>query len=165
MCIRDSSLTAPATGISEHEFSVPMLVADNSAWAGKAVTFDASLGALLAQTGSLPQTTGYSNPEMRYDFAEDSQQARALTAGASLSIASQELLHGGDEEPEGLVAKLPNYHDPAAARAVMDTAQRLLNSQHLSPRPVTTLPIESSEGEPGSPYVNPAAFHLSLIHI
>lgn len=155
----NTSLTAPATGISEHEFSVPMLVADNSAWAGKAVTFDASLGALLAQTGSLPQTTGYSNPEMRYDFAEDSEQARALSAGASLSIASQELLHGGDEEPEGLVAKLPNYHDPAAARAVMDTAQRLLNSQHLSPRPVTTLPIESSEGEPGSPYVNPAAFH------
>mgnify|MGYP002722875873 CR=1 FL=1 len=160
----NSHLTAPATGTSEHEFSVPLLVSDNSAWVGTAATFDASLGALLAQTGSLPQTTGYSNPELRYDFAEDSEQARALTAGASISVAAHEASPAGPEgdgpgTPDGIVAKLPNYQDPAAARAVVETAQRLLDSGQMTPRPVTALPIEEGEGQPGSPYANPAAFH------
>ena len=125
-----TQLTAPASGTSEHAMSVPLLVADNSEWVGKAATFDASLGALLAQTGSKPQTTGYSNPELRYDFSIDSEQARALTAGASISVASAQ---------EETVAKLPNYQDPAAARAVMEAAQRLLDSGRLEPRPVTAL--------------------------
>lgn len=145
-----TKLTAPASGTSEHAVPVPLLVADNSEWAGEAATFDASLGALLAQTGSKPQTTGYSNPELRYDFSIDSEQARALTAGASISVASAQ---------EETVAKLPNYQDPAAARAVMETAQRLLDSGRLQPRPVTALPIEHGSGNPGSPYPDPAAFH------
>ena len=143
-------LTAPASGTSEHAMPVPLLVADNSEWAGKAATFDASLGALLAQTGSKPQTTGYSNPELRYDFSMDSEQARALTAGASISVASTQ---------EETVAKLPNFQDPAAARAVMEAAQRLLNSGRLEPRPVAALPIEPGSGSPGSPYPDPATFH------
>ncbi|WP_293774641.1 hypothetical protein [uncultured Corynebacterium sp.] len=143
-------LTAPASGTSEHAMPVPLLVADNSEWAGKAATFDASLGALLAQTGSKPQTTGYSNPELRYDFSMDSEQARALTAGASISVASAQ---------EETVAKLPNYQDPAAARAVMEAAQRLLDSGRLQPRPVTALAVEEGSGTPGSPYPDPAAFH------
>ena len=57
------------------------------------------------------------------------------------------------------MAKLPNYQDPAAARAVMETAQRLLDSGRLQPRPVTALPIEPGSGNPGSPYPDPAAFH------
>ncbi len=145
-----TKLTAPASGTSEHAMPVPLLVADNSEWAGKAATFDASLGALLAQTGSKPQTTGYSNPELRYDFAMDSEQARALTAGASISVASAQ---------EQTVAKLPNYQDPAAARAVMEAAQRLLDSGRLQPRPVTALDVEEGSGTPGSPYPDPAAFH------
>ncbi|WP_175974996.1 hypothetical protein [Corynebacterium sp. Marseille-Q2823] len=143
-------LTAPASGTSEHAMPVPLLVADNSEWAGEAATFDASLGALLAQTGSKPQTTGYSNPELRYDFSMDSEQARALTAGASISVASAQ---------EETVAKLPNYQDPAAARAVMEAAQRLLDSGRLQPRPVTALDVEEGSGTPGSPYPDPAAFH------
>ncbi|OFN38379.1 hypothetical protein [Corynebacterium sp. HMSC072A04] len=145
-----TKLTAPASGTSEHAMPVPLLVADNSEWAGKAATFDASLGALLAQTGSKPQTTGYSNPELRYDFSMDSEQARALTAGASISVASAQ---------EETVAKLPNYQDPAAARAVMEAAQRLLDSGRLQPRPVTALDVEEGSGTPGSPYPDPAAFH------
>lgn len=145
-----TKLTAPASGTSEHAVPVPLLVADNSEWAGEAATFDASLGALLAQTGSKPQTTGYSNPELRYDFSMDSEQARALTAGASISVASAQ---------EETVAKLPNYQDPAAARAVMETAQRLLDSGRLQPRPVTALEVGEGGGTPGSPYPDPAAFH------
>lgn len=145
-----TKLTAPASGTSEHAVPVPLLVADNSEWAGEAATFDASLGALLAQTGSKPQTTGYSNPELRYDFSIDSEQARALTAGASISVASAQ---------EETVAKLPNYQDPAAARAVMETAQRLLDSGRLQPRPATTLDVGEGSGTPGSPYPDPAAFH------
>lgn len=145
-----TQLTAPASGTSEHAMSVPLLVADNSEWVGKAATFDASLGALLAQTGSKPQTTGYSNPELRYDFSIDSEQARALTAGASISVASAQ---------EETVAKLPNYQDPAAARAVMEAAQRLLDSGRLEPRPVTALEVEEGSGSPGSPYPDPSAFH------
>ena len=145
-----TKLTAPASGTSEHAVPVPLLVADNSEWAGEAATFDASLGALLAQTGSKPQTTGYSNPELRYDFSMDSEQARALTAGASISVASAQ---------EETVAKLPNYQDPAAARAVMETAQRLLDSGRLQPRPVTALDVGEGSGTPGSPYPDPAAFH------
>ncbi|ACP34116.1 hypothetical protein [Corynebacterium aurimucosum] len=145
-----TQLTAPASGTSEHAMSVPLLVADNSEWAGKAATFDASLGALLAQTGSKPQTTGYSNPELRYDFSIDSEQARALTAGASISVASAQ---------EETVAKLPNYQDPAAARSVMEAAQRLLDTGRLQPRPVTALEVEEGSGSPGSPYPDPSAFH------
>ncbi|TVU82060.1 hypothetical protein FQN05_10135 [Corynebacterium aurimucosum] len=145
-----TKLTSPASGTSEHAVPVPLLVADNSEWSGDAATFDASLGALLAQTGSKPQTTGYSNPELRYDFSMDSEQARALTAGASISVASAQ---------EETVAKLPNYQDPAAARAVMETAQRLLDSGRLQPRPVTALEVEAGNGTPGSPYPDPAAFH------
>lgn len=166
----NSELTAPASGTTAHEFSVPLVVADNSTWVGNATTFDASLGALLAESGSMPQTVGYSNPELRYDFAEDSEQARALTAGASISVAAAQ------EDQKDMVAKLPNYLDPAAARSVMETTQRLLNAGQLDPRPVTALPIKSAQeatedaedaedpvSEPGSPYPDPAAFHEAEI--
>lgn len=157
----NSELTAPASGTTAHEFSVPLVVADNSTWVGNATTFDSSLGALLAESGSMPQTVGYSNPELRYDFAEDSEQARALTAGASISVAAAQ------EDQKDMVAKLPNYLDPAAARSVMETTQRLLDAGQLDPRPVTALPIKSAQegpdGEPGSPYPDPAAFREAEI--
>ncbi|PZO97126.1 MAG: hypothetical protein DI609_13905, partial [Corynebacterium urealyticum] len=86
---------------------------------------------------------------------------RALTAGASISVAAAQ------EDQKDMVAKLPNYLDPAVARSVMETTQRLLDAGQLDPRPVTALPIKSAQegpdGEPGSPYPDPAAFREAEI--
>ncbi|MDO5032206.1 DUF6049 family protein [Corynebacterium sp.] len=146
-------LSTPGSGTIAHDMGVPMLVADNSQWVGKAATFDASLGALLGQTGSKPQTAGYTNPELRYDYQLDSEQSRALSAAAALGIAAR---HGD------VVAKLPNYLDVSAAGAVLDSAQQLIDAETVTPREVSALPIEDPSPErgnrAGSPYPDPAIF-------
>lgn len=145
-----SNILAVGSGYIDQKLPVPSLVADNSNWSGEAATFDASLGALLSQTGSKPQTVGYSNPELRYDYAKDSALSRAITGGAALSLA------GGEDT----VAKLPNYLDPSAAEHALDAAEELLDSGHSRPRGIST--VELQQGDPnaptGSPFIDPAVF-------
>lgn len=143
-----TNLVAVGSGYVSEDLQEPALVADNSIWAGQAATFDASLGTLLAQSGPKPQTTGYSDPSLRYDYRMDSQRARALTAAAAINVAV------GEQES---VAKLPNYLGPLTAASVLDTAQRLLDENQARARSVTDLPLEPApEGTPGSPYEDPA---------
>ncbi|MBK4174574.1 hypothetical protein GWO60_08640 [Corynebacterium macginleyi] len=145
-----SNILAVGSGYIDQKLPVPSLVADNSNWSGEAVTFDASLGALLSQTGSKPQTVGYSNPELRYDYTKDSALSRAITGGAALSLA------GGQDT----VAKLPNYLDPNAAEHALTAAHNLLASGHSRPRAISA--VELQQGNPnaptGSPFVDPAVF-------
>ncbi|MDK4280573.1 DUF6049 family protein [Corynebacterium accolens] len=145
-----SNILAVGSGYIDQKLPVPSLVADNSNWSGEAATFDASLGALLSQTGSKPQTVGYSNPELRYDYAKDSALSRAITGGAALSLA------GGEDT----VAKLPNYLDPSAAEHALAAAEDLLDSGHSRPRGIST--VELKQGDPnaptGSPFIDPAVF-------
>lgn len=145
-----TDLLAVGSGYISQSLEVPALVANNSQWKGQAATFDASLGALLAHTGSKPQTVGYSNPDLRYDYNMDSSRSRALSGAAGLAVAAR----SGDT-----VAKLPNYQGETAAQQALDAAQRLVESGTSTARGVAQLPIEEQDAaEPGSPYADPAAF-------
>ncbi|MGP5592975.1 MULTISPECIES: hypothetical protein [Corynebacterium] len=145
-----TDLLAVGSGYISQSLDVPTLVANNSQWKGRAATFDASLGALLAHTGSKPQTVGYSNPQLRYDYSMDSGLSRALSGAAGLSVAAR----AGDT-----VAKLPNYQGESSAEAALDAAQSLVDSGTSTARGVAQLPIEDQDSaQPGSPYADPAAF-------
>ncbi|MEZ2122007.1 MULTISPECIES: hypothetical protein [unclassified Corynebacterium] len=79
--------------------AVRVLVTDNSVWAAPSegrfvglrqgitgVTYQGSLAATLATTGTEPLTVGYSNPETRYDPALDSVHARLTTSSAAVRL-------------------------------------------------------------------------------
>lgn len=148
-----SNLIAPGTGYLTRKIDVPALVADNTAWAGPAATFDASLGAVLAQTGSAPNTVGYSNPSLRYDYRLDSRLSRDVTARAALTLAATE---------GATVAVLPNNQDAATGRAVLETARALLEAQAATPREVADLPLETTKTRLdtltglGTPFADPS---------
>ena len=150
-----TSVLAVGSGYVDQQLPLPALVADNTSWPGRAVTFDASLGALLAQTGSKPQTVGYSNPELRYDYSLDSELSRAITGGAALSLAAS----------DDTVARLPNYLDPSAAEYALDSAEALIDSGQSHARTVGSLKQETAApgSLPGSPFSDPAAFAESDI--
>ncbi len=103
------NLLVPEAGFVNHDFGVPVLVADN---AGGGLGFDASLATLLAGAESL--TPAYSNPALRYDLAYDSPVARNLSAAAGLRLAVAE---------KDTVAKLPNNLSPDTAQAILDAAE------------------------------------------
>lgn len=132
----------------------PAVVANNSIWEGQALSFDASLASLLAQTGTRPQTTAYSNPELRYDYRVDSVLARDLSAAAALRLGAQE---------EDTLAVLPATLEPATADQVLAAGEAVLGDHTARAKPISALPLKTSEaaeqGLPaGSPYVDPAAF-------
>ncbi|HFG8964057.1 DUF6049 family protein [Corynebacterium striatum] len=138
-----STLLLPSSGYVNHKFKRPALVANNTGWVGQAATFDASLGSLL-NPGA-----GYTNPFLRYDFAQDSPASQALTSAASVSVAASE----GD-----VVAKLPNYLSPETGEQVLDTATKLLDAGKVRPRAVTDLPLEETDRPLGTPYEDESAF-------
>lgn len=155
-----SDLIIPGSGYVTEPMPRPALVAANSTWHGDAVTFDPSLGALLAQAGPLPQTPGYSRPDLRADYTRDSEYARALNSAAALSLAVGE----GDV----VIAKLASVLDPAAAEQTLDAAERALQAG-ARPMPVTelgTVPGAADEktGVPaGSAFLAPAQFSVPEI--
>lgn len=131
-----SNLIAPGTGYLTQEIGVPALVANNTAWAGQAAAYDASLGALLAQTGADPQNLGYSNPALRYDYSIDSRLARDTTAAAAMTLAT---LDGPT------VAVLPNNLDPTSGAAALQAARTLLDAQAAVARPIKELPLTTTD--------------------
>ncbi|WJY90764.1 hypothetical protein [Corynebacterium confusum] len=149
-----SNALVGSKGYVTEDLGRPAVVADNSIWEGQALSFDASLGSLLAQTGTRPQTTAYSNPELRYDYRVDSVLARDLSAAAALRLGAQE---------DDTLAVLPATLEPATADQVLAAGEAVLGDHTAQPKPVAALPLETSEaaeqGLPaGSPYVDPAAF-------
>lgn len=149
-----SNALVGSKGYVTEDLGRPAVVADNSIWEGQALSFDASLGSLLAQTGTRPQTTAYSNPELRYDYRVDSVLARDLSAAAALRLGAQE---------DDTLAVLPTTLEPATADQVLAAGEAVLGDHTAQPKPVAALPLETSEtaeqGLPaGSPYVDPAAF-------
>ena len=168
-----TDLLVPGPGFVSEPMPHPVLVANNSTWHGKAATFDASLGSLLAQAGPEPQTPGYSNPELRSDYAENSEYSRALTSAAALSLAATETHPApadaaddpGAEKGEGpaVIAKLANLLDPVTAEETLTAAEQALNTG-AHPKPLAEARLEDGtandeEGVPaGSPFIDPAAF-------
>ena len=168
---------------------VQVLVADNTVWgvpgSGNfarlspgitAVTYPGALGALLAATGPSPQTTGYSNPDSRFDYRLDSAAARATTAGSALRLAVAEQTLPGDwaQAPEPVLALPASLVDARTAAALLSAAAELFAADAATPVPldraVTPEPEQAEEldSQPlspqtlgvtrfGSPYADPAA--------
>lgn len=67
-------------------------VADRFAWAAPgimAVKYQDSLASTWAAVGPNPQTPGYSNDSLRYDYTADSELARRLNAASGVHVAAQ----------------------------------------------------------------------------
>lgn len=143
-----SDIVVSASGYSENETELPLLLADNTGWEGKAATFDSNQAALLAQTGTKPQTTAYTDPWLRYDYTTDSVHARNLTAAAAVFL--------GARSEELNVIKLPNYLEPSTAEAVLNAVDKLPEL-----RPITEVEMETTDQAPGLPVDGSGAAALS----
>ena len=115
-----------------------------------AVTFDNALASTLAATGPRPETPGYSDEYLRYDFTLDSVEARDLTAATVVRTAAQAAASAGPV-PEGSPAPDPNLVNPPAtweastAEAVMDTVAALYKERAAAP-----MALEDYVGLPGN---------------
>ena len=142
-----SDLIISASGYTNTKTALPFLVADNTGWDGEAATFDANQAALLAQTGTRPQTTAYTDPWLRYDFTTDSVHARDLTAASAIFLHQERMSDSGegtDDSPN--ILKLPNYLEPSTAEAVLDAVDKLPEL-----RPITDVDMRTTDQEPGLP--------------
>ncbi|GAB2516683.1 hypothetical protein CATRI_13085 [Corynebacterium atrinae] len=164
--------------------SVSVLVADNTTWGvpstdssallAPGITawkFPGALGAMLASTGPAPATTGYSNPEARFDYLEDSTAARAISAGTALrlTVAEKSLPGNWAQKPDPIFAVPPANLDPDTAATLLDTTAALFADSRALPLALgtavtTPTGLESQPIAPptpgvvrfGSPYVDPS---------
>ncbi|RNE48117.1 hypothetical protein [Corynebacterium alimapuense] len=169
--------------------TVSVLVSDNSIWQMptadrfaslapgiNGVTFQGSLGALLAATGPNPSTVGYSDPVARFDYRLDSVTSRAISAGAALRLSVAEETFPGDwaQTAQPVLAIAPTDLDPTTASVLLDTTSDLLADDRASALPidvaVTPTPQQQAEldSQPltaggsgverfGSPYSDPTS--------
>lgn len=176
------------SGAPTPQTPVQVLVADNTVWgvprAGgfarlapgiTAVTYPGALGALLATTGPSPQTTGYSNPDWRFDYRLDSAAARAVTAGSAVRLAVAEQTLPGDwaQSPEPVLVLPASLLDAATAATLLSTTAELLAGDAATPLPLDQAvtpgaeEAEELDAQPlspptlgvtrfGSPYADPA---------
>ncbi|WP_156229261.1 hypothetical protein [Corynebacterium comes] len=176
------------TGAPPPQTPVQVLVADNTVWgvprAGSfarlapgitAVTYPGALGALLSSTGPSPQTTGYSNPDSRFDYRLDSITARALTAGSAVRLAVAEQTLPGDwaQSPEPVLVLPASLLDARTASILLSTTAELLAEDAATPLPLDqavtpgTEQAEELDSQPlspptlgvtrfGSPYADPS---------
>ena len=147
-----SDLIVLASGYSETKTELPFLVADNTGWEGEAATFDANQAALLAQAGTRPQTTAYTDPWLRYDFTTDSVHARDLSAASAIFLQDAQEggeangVDNGNTDVSPSIVKLPNYLEPSTAEAVLDAVDKLPEL-----RPLTEVEMLTTDQEPGLP--------------
>lgn len=102
----------------------------------EAVTFDGALGSTLAETGPLPETTGYSAENLRFDFTLDSPEARDATAATAVRTAAQAAAYVGEEDQPELNPTLvnpPAGWEPSTARAVMETVTAVFADRTAAP--------------------------------
>lgn len=104
-----------------------------------AVTFDSALAATLAATGPLPETPGYSDEHLRYDFTYDSVAARDLTAATAVRTAAEKT---GEQDPT--LVNPPATWEASTAAAVMSTVEALLGENTAVP-----MPLEDYAGKKG----------------
>lgn len=184
--ITDNALESPVipdhAGAPTPAQPVRAIVADNSVWGVPqsgahahlapgvtATTFPAALGSLLAATGPAPQTTGYSNPDWRFDYRLDSVTARAVTAGSALrlAVAEETLPAEWAQSPEPVLAVPAPRLDAATARTLVSTVTELYDARAARPVPLAealTAPLLDPVGPPavgvtrfGSPWSDPSA--------
>lgn len=107
-----------------------------------AVTFDSSLAATLAATGPVPETTGYSDEHLRYDYTLDSVQARDLTAATAVRTAAERAERAADLDPT--LVNPPAAWEASTAQAVMATVTELFGERTAAP-----MTLENYVGAPG----------------
>lgn len=103
----------------------------------EAATFDSALASTLAATGPQPETPGYSDENLRFDFTLDSQEARDLTAATAVRTAAQSrALLGevaGEPDLDPTLVNPPVTWEPSTARAVMETVTALITERTATP--------------------------------
>lgn len=170
--VGDTSLEATdipdRSGAPAPSSPVRVLVAGNSVWGVPrednhallapgvtAVTYSPSLGSLLAATGSAPRTTGYSQPDWRFDYRLDSPAARAVTAASAVRLAVREQTLPGDwaQAPQPVLVMPAPLLDAPAATTLLRTVTTLLDAGAATPLALedALTPPPGLEQQPVSP--------------
>lgn len=127
------------------------------------VGYQQSLASILAATGADPETTGFSEPNLRYDYALDSKQARDVSAAAAVRLAAQSAWVSDDAEeaPEPVLVAPPADWDADTAAAVLGTVAELVSGGAATPMAFGAYMAAPPEVEPaGAPgeHTDPTAF-------
>lgn len=113
--------------------------ADRFAWAAPgvmAVRFQDSLASTLAQLGERPETTGYSQEWLRYDYELDSAAARRTNAQAAVALAARSAwTYPGQAPSEPVLLNPPASWDADSAASVLGALAHVLGAGEA--RPVT----------------------------
>lgn len=139
--------------------NLPGAQTDSAKTTATALTYSADLGTVLKATGEHPEIAAYSNPDLRFNLADDSAVARLASAQAVLNLE--------------LDSGRPTLAVPPAAWSVNKTqASSFLQtiSQHLDDHSATPAPLpeavqprgidlaDVSSGSTTVPYTDPGAY-------
>ena len=127
------------------------------------VGYQQSLASILAATGTDPETTGFSEPNLRYDYTLDSKLARDVSAAAAVRLAAQSawVPDDAEEAPEPVLVAPPADWDAETAAAVLGTVAELVSGGAATPMAFGTYLAAPPEVEPaGAPaeHTDPTAF-------
>ncbi|WP_069202903.1 DUF6049 family protein [Corynebacterium ureicelerivorans] len=127
------------------------------------VGYQQSLASILAATGPDPETTGFSEPNLRYDYTLDSKLARDVSAAAAVRLAAQSawVPDDAEEAPEPVLVTPPADWDAETAAAVLGTVAELVSGGAATPMAFSTYLAAPPEVEPaGAPaeHTDPTAF-------
>lgn len=145
----------PATQQADQQWNDRLLKL-NDAGSLRALRYSGDLGTVLAATGARPDTTGYSNPQSRFDANADSEATRMSTA---LAVLQQELA-----SPEPILAVPPGQWevDEQDATALMDYIEQAFATGQATPaslddalRPRGLKNSELALGEVTQPFADP----------
>ncbi|QYH19012.1 hypothetical protein JKI95_06825 [Corynebacterium aquatimens] len=135
-----------------------------------AVRYQDSLAATLATVGDEPETAGYSNGALRFDYTADSAQARELNAAAAVQLAVQEAwTYEGQPASEPVFINPPAAWDADAAATLLGTVAELLAGGAAYPiafASYITPPVGTAIGTAtrvGTPYPDPSTYSDSEI--
>ena len=127
------------------------------------VGYQQSLASILAATGAHPETTGFSEPNLRYDYTLDSKQARDVSAAAAVRLAAQSawVSDNAEEAPEPVLVAPPADWDAETAAAVLGTVAELVSGGAATPMAFGTYLAAPPEVEPAdapAEHTDPTAF-------
>lgn len=127
------------------------------------VGYQQSLASILAATGAHPETTGFSEPNLRYDYTLDSKLARDVSAAAAVRLAAQSawVPDDAEEAPEPVLVAPPADWDAETAAAVLGTVAELVSGGAATPMAFGTYLAAPPAVEPaGAPaeHTDPTAF-------
>lgn len=119
---------APATN-PEQPAPLP---ASRFAWAAPgimSVAYQDSLASTWAAVGPDPQTPGYSNDQLRYDFSVDSELARRINASSAVQVAAQSAWTWEGQPPrEPVLVNPPASWSAADGAALLGTLAELISA-------------------------------------